>query len=425
MLSPALTLVLVLAGPVAADLDAFVEDARRYAAASPGEERLALGRDLRERHAGLSLAELREGLRRAFPPTEGRPEGRGPFPRAAPRPAGPGPGPGPVPGFPYADYPYAVRLPEGYDPARNWPVLFWIQARGTDDSGWSVWDERLPDHILVAPRMRADDPDWPGSPTFETAHAYLEAILPDLFAAYAVDTDRVHLGGFSFGGSIAWSYATFLADRAASVIAGAGYAVEDVRLMVGCRGVPIWSTYGGKDTTLPLDLALKPIHRLEELGYEHVWDHDPKRGHELPAASMDRLAEWLRGRVRRGDPRSLSQATSPKVNPWGRHWWLRLTRWKNLVELGAEVAEDNALHLRLGGLEGYHPPSVQGLEVCLSDAWVDYAKPVTVTINGLVVHSAVVRPDPGLALDLYLERRDPALVYNARVVLEGEVELAR
>ncbi|MBI4577602.1 MAG: dienelactone hydrolase family protein, partial [Planctomycetes bacterium] len=324
------------------------------------------------------------------------------------------------PGYPYPDYPYEVRLPAGYTPERPWPVFLWVNGKGTSDGGWRVWDAALPDTILVSPRLRADDPANPDSPTYATARAAFMAILPDLSASFAVDTDRVSVGGFSMGGCFAWTWAIALGDRLAASVPGAGFATRDPRLAANCLGVPLWIVQGGKDPTITEADFRAPLPVLEGAGAEFVWDFHPELGHSLPAESMPRIAGWLAERRRVPEPRRIAQVMASAMNPWGRHAWVRLTRWKGVVDLGAEVGEDNEVALTVAPLEGHDPPSLQGLEVYLNDALVDLDRPVTVRLNGREVHRGTVGRDPALALDLYLERRDLARIHTARVVVEGE-----
>ena len=60
---------------------------------------------------------------------------------------------------------------------------------------------------------------------------------------------------------------------------------------------------------------------------------------------------------------------------------------------------------------------VRRFSILLSADAVDLGKPIRVTVNGLEVHDAVVKPDPGFLVTQALADEDRRLVYSARVTI--------
>lgn len=67
---------------------------------------------------------------------------------------------------------------------------------------------------LVAPQSRGETWAYPGSPSRERDEfAFFEALRQELIATQSVDPDRILVGGFSMGGSMAWYLACRMGDR--------------------------------------------------------------------------------------------------------------------------------------------------------------------------------------------------------------------
>jgi hypothetical protein len=61
---------------------------------------------------------------------------------------------------------------------------------------------------------------------------------------------------------------------------------------------------------------------------------------------------------------------------------------------------------------------ISSFDIYLSSRLVDLSKPITVTVNGMTLHRAVVKPDPRWLVDRALADRDRSLVYTAKLTIE-------
>ncbi len=117
-----------------------------------------------------------------------------------------------------------LRIPQGYDPHRPWPVIYALH--GSSGNGediirfvHSVLGADIDRYVVAAPDKYADvvihQPDWP--PTGEHPAALLK-----LRQTVHVDSDRVFVLGYSLGGHTSWTLAALYADQFAGAIPLAG-----------------------------------------------------------------------------------------------------------------------------------------------------------------------------------------------------------
>jgi S-formylglutathione hydrolase FrmB len=115
------------------------------------------------------------------------------------------------------DYPYAgppkakVLLPDGYDPAKRYPLVLLLHGRGSDHKWWVDYvkaDAVLKDlnAVVVMPEAAAGwYTDWwnggsRGAPSWETY--MLEQVLPQVLERYSIRAERRYhaIVGVSMGG---------------------------------------------------------------------------------------------------------------------------------------------------------------------------------------------------------------------------------
>ncbi|WP_223424519.1 alpha/beta hydrolase family esterase [Tateyamaria pelophila] len=233
---------------------------------------------------------------------------------------------------------YHLRLPAGDGPH---PVLIWYHGhRGNGASihrGGGLQNDFLENgYALLAPNgyQSGDGPrSYPareGSPRDDVAFTF--AALADAGQRASLNTDRVYVGGFSAGGSMAWLLACAAGDRLSGMVSVAGALRRpNATDCAGLKGLPILQIHGFGDGQVPFEgRAIRNWHQgsvwdalerarvvngcrsnpdrveIDEAYRSRVWDvscdtgavrldvHDG--GHGLPRGWTARARDFLEGR---------------------------------------------------------------------------------------------------------------------------------
>jgi hypothetical protein len=114
---------------------------------------------------------------------------------------------------------YSVRVPDGYDPARPWPLILHLHGYvGSAPYQGHPAPDYGGDALVLAPHGKGAA-DFMGP-----AEADVLAALADAVARYRVDGRRVYLAGASMGGTGAWHLAAHHPDRFAALAAASANA---------------------------------------------------------------------------------------------------------------------------------------------------------------------------------------------------------
>ncbi|HXU81542.1 MAG TPA: hypothetical protein VN914_09095 [Polyangia bacterium] len=119
--------------------------------------------------------------------------------------------------------PYRVVLPASYDPARPYPVVFYLHGRGNGIEGQGNLDRDVAGAnlgIVVYPKSYGGS-GWevPNRDKPDENLALLRALTKQLGADYCIDPGRVILTGFSSGCWFASRLACAMKDELAAVVA--------------------------------------------------------------------------------------------------------------------------------------------------------------------------------------------------------------
>ncbi|NMC21274.1 MAG: prolyl oligopeptidase family serine peptidase [Thermogutta sp.] len=218
--------------------------------------------------------------------------------------------------------PYRLHLPEGYDPAKKYPLILFLHGageRGDDNEAQLRNDEFLnlaavPDHpvILVAPQCPRDQ--WwsairrtPNGLEAQLAEGGLAMkltiqLLDAVQKEFSVDPARRYVTGLSMGG-----FGTFdlvlrrPKDFAAAVpICGGG----DESRAAEMKETAFWVFHGGADPVVPPALSQRMVEALKKAGAEVRYTEYPGVGHNSWrwAYHEPELAAWLFSHARSQDP---------------------------------------------------------------------------------------------------------------------------
>jgi predicted esterase len=327
----------------------------------------------------------------------------------------------------------SLVLPRGYRKDRAWPLVYALHPSGTAPEDWAraverMFGRRADEHVIASPEYRQNY--VAAKPPFVAEHA---AILDAVARRVHVDASRVHAFGYSRGGFGAWYVALYHPDRLAGAIAlAAGFDVAPGddgfwKLLVrNVAHVPVLNAWGEIDPLTIEDLAGRKVETFAASNRRFAREVRgmglPITNLEVPGAAHHRLAppgeairEILAAR-RPSDParvdhafRHLHQASA---------WWLEGLSWvgpswgerpppaeprPGETEAAALARELEPLLGRLTGERDGQTLRVSrrhvgDVVVWLGERTIDWDRPVRIELEGRVVFSAMLSPDPAVAI---------------------------
>jgi len=272
--------------------------------------------------------------------------------------------------------PYAVSLPEGFDPnpksAKRWPLHLVLHGRGgtlNEVSFIRSHDDKPP----------TKEQDWIQVDVFgRINNAYRWAGETDIFEAledagkrFKIDESRITLHGFSMGGAGAWHIGLHHPSKWSSVGAGAGFVdfykyqkvdeplpeYQDKALRIydttnyagNLANVP-FVTYGGElDSQLAASLTMQQLAKEQDVPLKVIIG--PKMGHKFDDASKDEFmafhaAASKKGRATFPGKREIDFTTY--TLKYNRCEWLTIAEVENVYEqsrVTSKVDDDGTLQV--------------------------------------------------------------------------------
>ena len=345
-----------------------------------------------------------------------------------------------------------VRLPEGYDHTRRYPLILALHGkggRGQDILGYLgyVLKERLDEFIVAAPTDYKGawfnaTPDEAGDPP---------ALLAELRRRYHLDTQRVYVVGYSMGGHGAFTLAVLHADEFAAAVPIAGTLVLPLRqayplVLPNLANLPVLAVWGEDDigddkrAVTPGGGIAGMNRRLRRQAAEF---NLPIRAVELPgvghgqvAPPIDLLETFLEMR-REDNPRQVRHWFRYPVQ--GRAAWLRQKKfggqpWRgtqitvavnsrtDVDEYATGVLKKKLAHLG-GRIEGQRIEvqirKTADLEVLLNDELIDLDEPITLVVGGKKRYQGKVRRKVSTLLETAYRDWDVQRLYTVRLVMRA------
>jgi predicted peptidase len=174
---------------------------------------------------------------------------------------------------------YLLFLPKGYDAkaGQHWPLILFLHGAG--ERGTNVWKVATHGPAKYAV-TQADFPFIIVSPLCPQGKIWskevLLALLDEVIAKYAVDTNRVYLTGLSMGGYGTWDLGLTHPEKFAALvpICGGGQMIgvilssrDNARAL---KTLGVWAFHGGKDTVVPLEESQRMVAALKKEGVADV-----------------------------------------------------------------------------------------------------------------------------------------------------------
>jgi predicted peptidase len=204
---------------------------------------------------------------------------------------------------------YLLFLPKDYgkNPQKRWPLILFLHGAGErgDDlelvklHGIPKVVEQREDFPFIAVSPQCPVDSWWSAHIEE-----LDALLNEVVASYAVDTDRLYLTGLSMGGYGTWHLAATYPQRFAALtpICGGGpwFAGFPEKVSV-LKDVPIWVFHGAQDDVVSLEESERMVDALRACGSSVRFTVYPDADHDSWTETYDNpeLYEWFLQHTRR------------------------------------------------------------------------------------------------------------------------------
>ena len=356
----------------------------------------------------------------------------------------------PEPGFQFGlqldhnnkKYPFALYVPDSFDPQKKYPML--VVLHGLGSSGDSIirsWVERLAGEFIIV------CPSYPmGAWWSKTAEEIVLKLIRQVRAGYSVDHNRVLLAGLSNGAIGAYLIGMFYPDYFAGILPIAGSITERyMHFLVNLINTPIYIIQGTHDPIFPVSLTRRVHKILTDMKSPVIYrEHEEKGlahgGHFLPDAEIPGMAEWLKKQRRPTNPPVIRMTR--EANHMGRIHWARLSKGNQLAALqlpGPEKETMNVQNGKIATLFAVNPAknkfnimgkNLMEYELFLNENMVDFDAPVIITTQKIQEANSQLIPsekilsfnqkvekDMGMLLHGFKELQDPNLLFDAKVTI--------
>ena len=238
-------------------------------------------------------------------------------------------------------------------------------------------------------------------------------LIEGMVATRGVNPDRVYLMGYSAGGDGVWQLAPRMADRFAAAAMMAGHPNESS--VVGLRNLPIALFVGGNDAAFNRNkivaakgAELDALHKADPKGYTHLVRVYEGLPHWMNLKDAEAVP-WMAQFQRVAWPEKIVWRQDNVVHE--QFYWLK-------IPAGSGKADQQITATASGHeiiIEGDVPA---GLTLQLSDVLVDLDAPLTVKINGKVVHEGTVPRTAAAIANALNQRADAKLCPSAVLTLK-------
>ncbi len=198
---------------------------------------------------------------------------------------------------------YTLYVPEGYTPARMWPLMIGLHGGGPDGkagdevvgsgpSAMNFYQRHAAKHGYIVACPTALRAGWPNKVNEE----YVRDLITELKLLYHVDIDRVYLTGHSMGGFGTWGLGPRLAEDLAAIspMAGGGGSISK---LVSTK-TPVFIFHGADDRVVGPSSDRSLAKQLLDTTHDFVYTELDGVGHGFPASVQQELFDFLEPRRR-------------------------------------------------------------------------------------------------------------------------------
>jgi len=334
------------------------------------------------------------------------------------------------------EQPYALYIPENYDPAKKYPMVMMLHGAGSNHRldlrrvfgksnaegendveatrYFPKWDNV--DYIVAAPYARGTA-GYQGIPEGDVYD-----VLDDVKKRFNIDENRIYLTGLSMGGGgTLWLGLTRPDIWAAIAPVCPAPPKGTFDLAANALNFPVHFFHGDADPVVPVDSSRKWVSHLQDLGVEVFYKEfaDVKHDSWVNAYDSEYIFEWFGPAVRNPFPNKVQFVS--RNYKYDKAFWVQFDKisYGSLAEINANFDKENALTVTTKNLEAYtlnlagHPKFKAGSEVQIKvdgtilktkgDSSISFVKKNKVWIVGAEKNSS----------ELYKKKGSEGPVYDA------------
>ena len=324
---------------------------------------------------------------------------------------------------------YALLLPPEYSPLRSYPLVVALHGDETPVETLSWWaaEAAKRGYLVIAPEYGLRDRKKEYRFT-SSEGAAVELAIRDTLKRFAVDPDRVFLGGSLQGGDMAWDFGLAHPDHFAGVAVVSGQPAKYVWPNKGnIATVPFYIAEGDLapgETDFFFDGWARPlIVSNHDLTYVEYY----RRGLEDLPEEAPAIFDWMDPRRRDPFPKSFEVKAGREGDD--RFYGMVIQefapgRAKDPagVDVLGKTIRPATIEMKartLANLLDLDTSGVQKLEVWISPKLIDFEKRMELRINNKSMFRAMPKPDFGAFLDDVRVRGDRSQVFWMK--LSGDV----
>lgn len=313
--------------------------------------------------------------------------------------------------------PVVLHVPAEAAPEKGFPLIVSLHGQSVDGVRECDHNWRPQSGVVIA------CPTEPSTPWREPrGERIVLEVVRQLLARFALDPDRVFLGGSSSGGIGAWRTAVRRPDRFAGLIPRAGMPpMSTDSQLSNLLSMGLYVVHGAGDMTVRPEADRRACERLFDLGADVLY-RELDGAHSAFPNESSAIAAWATKRRRDPAPRLIRYALGRNVAPLPeRIHWLEFggrTGLPIILEARADRAQGR-IDVRFA--EGY----VENLRVLFDSRLVDTSRPVVVTVDGQERYRGIPDPDPALRDRLVESTSDPGVGFDRSIALTLPVPEAR
>lgn len=320
---------------------------------------------------------------------------------------------------------YTVTLPPEYHPLRAYPAVVALHDGGGPPAAIAWWSAEAAKrgYIVVAPEYMT--PKQGNEYHFTTTeHAAVELALRDAKRRFAVDSDRVFLGGQLVGANMAWDFGLAHPDLFAGVVAISGLPFKYVfRYLDNAELVPLYVALGDLAPAANEVVYGEVLKPLIAKAYDVTYLEYFRRGLEDLPEEAPAVFDWMDRRRRDPYPKKFDALTArPSDN---RFYGVVIRDFSPGRTTAPEAVEPNGKNLNpatvdqklstLSNLLRIQTVGVKSLDVWVSPKLIDFKRKMEIRINNKAFFKGTAKPEPGPLLEDLRIRGDRQQVYWLKV----------
>ncbi len=211
---------------------------------------------------------------------------------------------------------YIAIEPDGYDPARNYPMIILLHGFGAhmgdlaslapaiDSEGYVYIFPNAPIPFEIGPGATGYGWTYPRRMPQELRRAddvdsvvdMLATLIDEVTEHYATEPGQVILGGFSQGGMMTYRHGLPNPEKFKGLAALSAVAPDEDTMrekLPADRSQPIFVAHGISDMVIEVQLARDTLQFLKTEGYKPLY-HEYPMAHEISQQTLTDLTDWIR-----------------------------------------------------------------------------------------------------------------------------------